>query len=365
MMPNAPKITRTQRWLDLIAYLVGRRMPVAVSELMERLPAYAAMEPKSARRVFERDKQELREAGVPLEQISYSINHGAEQADGYRLRSGDFFLPYLALVEGRAEPAERAGTTRPGTVELAPEDARAVFEALSAAAPLPGLPLAADANRALAKLALGVDASVVRQAPVLYAAGSESERAGDALPALLDAVLARRCMRFSYQGARRGQATERVVRPYGLLMAGGGWYLIAHDEARGAIREFRVSRIAALEPTGGPGAYEVPPDFQLQTYRHRQAWELGDEPALGAEVRFRFPLSLWAERNGYGRALREEADGSVVRRFEVRQAEPFLRWLLTHLGEAEPLAPSELIRQYDTLVHTVAALYTDPDEPSA
>lgn len=32
------KISKTQPWLDLIAFLVGRRVPVTAGELMERLP---------------------------------------------------------------------------------------------------------------------------------------------------------------------------------------------------------------------------------------------------------------------------------------------------------------------------------------
>jgi predicted DNA-binding transcriptional regulator YafY len=65
-LPRA--ITKTQRWLDLLAYLVGRRLPVAVDELMERLPAYARQpNPDTARRTFERDKDELRKAGIPIE----------------------------------------------------------------------------------------------------------------------------------------------------------------------------------------------------------------------------------------------------------------------------------------------------------
>jgi len=31
-------ISKVQRWLDLIAYLVGRHFPVPVEELMEGLP---------------------------------------------------------------------------------------------------------------------------------------------------------------------------------------------------------------------------------------------------------------------------------------------------------------------------------------
>ena len=54
--------TKLQRYLDLIAYLVGRRVPVAVEELMEKIPAYAERwktgnetDLATARRTFERD----------------------------------------------------------------------------------------------------------------------------------------------------------------------------------------------------------------------------------------------------------------------------------------------------------------------
>ncbi|HEX7120677.1 MAG TPA: hypothetical protein VF212_17930 [Longimicrobiales bacterium] len=37
-MPNPSKL---QRWFDLLAYLVGRRIPVAVEDIMTHVPAYA------------------------------------------------------------------------------------------------------------------------------------------------------------------------------------------------------------------------------------------------------------------------------------------------------------------------------------
>jgi proteasome accessory factor B len=67
------RISKTQRWLDLIAYLLGRRLPVAVEEIMEAGPSYAAAmaggdekASASTRRMFERDKDELRASGIPL-----------------------------------------------------------------------------------------------------------------------------------------------------------------------------------------------------------------------------------------------------------------------------------------------------------
>jgi proteasome accessory factor B len=66
--------SKTQRWLDLLAVLVGRRVPVTVDQIMEQVPAYRdrwetgdQRTRASVGRMFERDKDELRSMGIPLE----------------------------------------------------------------------------------------------------------------------------------------------------------------------------------------------------------------------------------------------------------------------------------------------------------
>ena len=83
-----------------------KAIETAVEELMERLTAYArdwrGSEKKaraSVRRKFERDKDELRGLGIPLETVTYSINYSAEEAHGYRIAQSDFYLP-LSLETG-------------------------------------------------------------------------------------------------------------------------------------------------------------------------------------------------------------------------------------------------------------------------
>ncbi|MFH1763497.1 MAG: hypothetical protein ABIF09_04815 [Gemmatimonadota bacterium] len=44
------------------------------------------------RRKFERDKDQLRELGVPLETVTYSINYGMEEIQGYHIARSDFYL---------------------------------------------------------------------------------------------------------------------------------------------------------------------------------------------------------------------------------------------------------------------------------
>jgi len=78
---------------------------------MERLPAYARdwrggdeTARASVRRKFERDKDELRALGIPLETVTYSINYGMEEEHGYRISRSDFYLPYLKLVKELRRP---------------------------------------------------------------------------------------------------------------------------------------------------------------------------------------------------------------------------------------------------------------------
>ena len=367
-MPRA--ITKTQRWLDLLAYLVGRRLPVSVDELMERLPAYSAQTNlDSARRVFERDKEELRKAGIPIETVRYSMHYGKEQAEGYRLAARDFYLPYLKLI--KADQLTASLSSASSAVPLAEEDARDALEALRRLAELSEIPFAEDARSAYAKLALDLRPAAVREEPLLMASIAPPARADTAAAAspamavpegvtarsLADALQERRRVRFRYHGARRGKSTEREVAPYGIMFTGGHWYLVAQDSARSDIREFRLTRMEALE-VGEPGGYEIPPDFHLRDRLDRQAWELGEpESAVEAQVRFRFPRGLWAERNRFGELVSSEADGSQLRSFSVRQPDAFLRWLLSLEGEAELLEPPVLKEGFQQMAKAVAKVY--------
>ncbi len=103
--------------------------------------------------------------------------------------------------------------------------------------------------------------------------------------------------------------------------------------------------------------YEIPAEFRLEDHLGKDAWELGEDEPLRAEVRFRFPASLLAERNGYGEPVEERPDGSVVRAFDVQQVNPFLRWVVGFEGEAEVVSPPELRTELESLAREVVALH--------
>src|SRR5690348_4380163 len=101
---------KLQRWMDLIAVLLARSLPATFEELAHAVPEYAAKivayeketEPDrrqtleaSLKRTFERDKDELRAFGVPIESLP-DIDGNAGGA--YRLRRTNFYLPYLCFA---------------------------------------------------------------------------------------------------------------------------------------------------------------------------------------------------------------------------------------------------------------------------
>ena len=361
--------TKLQRWLDLIAYLVGRKHPVSVDEVLEHVPAYASPletdDPKTldaTRKMFERDKRELRAFGIPIETVSFTVD-ASEAQEGYRLTRKDFYLPYLRLME-EAGPAYGPGGREgrmPGvpTFEIHPEDARDAREALDLIAGLEGSPFVREVSSALRKLAFDLPAGDT--APTLFAGRSEVEELRARLAQLTDALLARKRVRFGYHGIYRGEKTEREVDGYGMLFRHGNWYLIGHDHLRDDLRIFRIERMEDVEPNAkSPETpdYDIPQTFELVDWRQREAWELGGEEApLEARVAFRFPRSLWVDRNRYGELVDARPDGSSVRAFRVHQVDPFLRWVLSQDGEARILGPAELANAYREMAAEVAALY--------
>jgi len=370
--------TKLQRWLDLIAYLVARRLPVTGDELLTRIPAYAvgwqSADPKareSARRKFERDKDELRGQGIPIQTVRYSTVGGADEIEGYRIDRRDFYLPYLRLVERYSGVEQYPERARPADVEVTRADAPLALEALRRVSDLPAFPLALEARSAYRKLAFDLDPHAFGRAHhVLYLERPGTDELLARLRTLSDALLARKRVQFRYHGIYRGQETNREVAAYGLLFQGGNWYLVGHDALRAGLRVFRVGRIEDVQlnqRSPGTPDYEIPADFRLRDYAGRQPWELGsgDESPLAARVLFRFPLSLWAERNGYGHLEARRTDGSAVRSFELQQTEPFLRWLLATEGEAEILAPDELRAELRAVAAQVAEAHGEAADAGA
>ena len=348
---------KVRRWTDLLAALLRFHFGATFEQLAREVPDYAhdADDPQDVARVkrtFERDKDELRAFGVPIE----TRLDAEENESKYVLKPRAFYLPYLVLADGeaRSEPRRirRDGYQALQTLAFEPDELAAVGAAAARVRALGDPLLAADAESAMRKLAfdlpLGALAAPERERVVARA------EAASTLEALTDALLGRKVVTFEYRTMERDEVETRAVEPYGLAFVSCAWYLVGRDRAREAIRRFRVSRIA--RPKVNPKSrntpdFDVPGDFSLSEHAGaRQAWELGDGDELVAEVQLR-------AHTGTAMAAARLGSQADRRRFVVRRPDAFVRWLLSFAGDAVPLAPASLVADYRRQAAAVAALY--------
>ena len=374
-----PAPNKLQRWVDLLAALLGRRVQVTFDELAREVPAYArAVAPDctpkdraSTKRAFERDKRELRELGVPIE----TIDNGENGEDpGYRLRNAEFYLPYLSV-------AGRRGTSKPRKIDqygyralasltFDADELRAVVEAAARAKQLGNGALDADVDSALRKLACDLPVQGVAAPNHVHIAQPRARAGTDALEVLARALHARRRVTFDYHAFDHDHVSRRTAEPYGLFFLNAHWYLAARDADRSALRNFRVSRMSAVKPQSADKErpdFAIPADFHLRGHaQSRNAWELGDGAAIDAVVEFR-------GQSGATRAaaaLGQPADHDPDRRaFHVRRPDAFVRWLLSFAGEIIPVSPDAIVHSWRDQVRNLRAMYDVrvPDEtrPSA
>ena len=223
-----------ERLLNLVIALVNTAGRLTKEQIRSTVAGYADATSRDAfERMFERDKDALRELGIPI----LTVAGGGHSDDvGYRVDQEAYALPAIDLTAGEL-----------GVLSLA----AGFWQDKS---------LRTDAERALTKLrAVGTAPAgsdlVAGLAPRVRAAGA-------AFGPLLDAIQARRSVTFTYRAANTGDVRERLVEPWRLLARGGGWYVVGRDQDRDAPRSFRLSRIEGpVRPTGAAGAFEIPPDL--------------------------------------------------------------------------------------------------------
>ncbi len=215
---------KTERLLSLVVCLLGTRRHLSADEIRAAVPGYPP--PGEAfKRMFERDKDELRELGIPLET-------GPTERDeaGYRISRQDYELPEITL---QADEAAVLGLA-----------ARVWRRAELAEAAAGGL---------LKLRAAGVESQDVP--------GIEPRVRTDdaAFPAMWQAVRDRRPVVFSYQAVGRTTPQQRHLEPWGVVSRHGRWYVGGYDKDRGAPRVFRLSRVVGPVGFDGPqGSLTVP-----------------------------------------------------------------------------------------------------------
>jgi proteasome accessory factor B len=230
---------RAERLVNLVICLLSTRQFLTAERIRDAVPGYEAADGAKAtdeafKRMFERDKAELRDLGIPLET---GRNSHFDAEDGYRIRRRDYELP---AIEFDADEAAAVGL------------AARLWQSATLGEP---------ARQALIKLrAAGTD---VRAADAPGAV-PQLDASDPSLPPLLTASRSATVVRFDYTKSGAAEPETRTLEPWGVLSWRRRWYVAGFDRDRGEPRSFRLGRITGPVATvGGPGAFERPEHVDL------------------------------------------------------------------------------------------------------
>lgn len=277
--------------MNLVFALLGTRQYVTAERIRSIVPGYEPADgsdraDEAFKRMFERDKADLRELGVPLETGRTSV---FDTEDGYRIARSQYELPEITLTG---------------------DEAAAVGLALRL---WQSAQLGGAAQGALVKLrAAGVDVDGAGTLPLQ----PRLDGGEPAFDACYTAARDRRLLTFTYARPDEDTGVKRRVQPWGVVSWHGRWYLVGHDLDRDAPRVFRLSRISGTpRASGPPEAFSPPADLDLAAVVARQVGRPEHVVVLTA-------------RPGTAVGLRRRAtdlgpDGTGDDRLELRTTEPW------------------------------------------
>ncbi|MAS53679.1 MAG: WYL domain-containing protein [Pimelobacter sp.] len=271
---------KTERLMKLLIMLLVQRHFVPKERI--RAILYGDASTDAFEKMFERDKEELRSLGVPVEVGSLDAYF---DEPGYRIRPDAFALP---------------------EIDLAPDEAAIVGLATRV---WEHQRLASATTEAVRKLtAAGVDVDLT----ALDIAQPRLAADDPAFDVFLEALTERSALEFDYWRSGTAEPARRHLQPWGVTRYAGRWYVLGFDTDRGAERVFRLSRVQGeARRTGRPGAYQIPDGLDISATTRRLA---------PAPVTQRAVLLV---RGGAAAPLRRMADSVEV---DVAGPDPATTW---------------------------------------
>lgn len=233
-------VRKSERLLNLLIMLLVQRHYVPKERIREIL--YAEASDDAFEKMFERDKDELRALGVPIEVGSLDAFF---EEPGYRVRPDDFALPEIDLA------ADEAAVV--GLATRVWQHAR-LADATS------------DALKKLTAAGVTVDESALDIVEPQLTAEEPS------FDVFWEAAQERIPVTFDYQRGGSAEVSTRRLEPWGVVRYSGRWYVVGRDVDRDDDRVFRLSRVrGTARKAGQPGSYAIPESADLREVTRRLA----------------------------------------------------------------------------------------------
>jgi len=223
---------KTERLLNLTMALLATRRFLTKAEIFNRVAGYSGA-PEANDRMFERDKEDLRELGIPL--VTGGSDPLLDLEDGYRIDPKAYSLPPIVFTPSEAS-----------VIAVAAQ----IWREYGFAEP---------AKSGLRKLRAAGEDLVGEEFFRAQVSGKESS-----FPTIWGAVKDRCRISFDYR-RKDGEISRREVEPWGVLSWHGAWYLVGMDLAREDSRVFRLSRFTSeTKVVSKTSAFEVPESLNLR-----------------------------------------------------------------------------------------------------
>jgi proteasome accessory factor B len=305
---------RLERLVNLVAALLDAEHPLGRDDIRVRVGGYAD-DGDAFRRNFERDKDLLRQMGMPVV-VEPLDPRRPEGPVGYRIPRDRYQLPDPGLADDELAALHLAASAVDVEGAWGRHAATTALWKLAAAS---GPDRGGDAERCQANPPPALELPAGEQVAVLFGAVAECRQ-----------------VRFGYRGE------QRQVDPWRLSFRNGQWYLAGFDHTRGDSRTFRLDRMAGPpELVSEPGAFERPaPGASVLP----PAWQLGEDEKIVARLLVDAGQAEWAVTTvGSASVLERRPDGAVVLEIPVTNRRAFRSFVLGLLDHAEILSPPELI----------------------
>lgn len=237
---------KTERLINLTLALLSSKRYLTKSEIFNNVAGYSGS-PETMERMFERDKDELRNLGIRIE--VRALDPLFEDDQGYLIDSDTF--------------------------QINPNDfsQEEIFLLTMAANLWHGSALQKDSKAALLKIQSldGLVATNTVASPVI-----EDNEDSKKLLLIFDAVERFITLEFEYKG------TIRQVKPYGIYTRRGFWYLAAQENDK--VKSFKVVRIGqTIRATSKAQGFAKPSEFKLSAFLE----DINAPTTSKAEVRIR------------------------------------------------------------------------------
>lgn len=300
-----PTVSRkSERLVNLTIALLATSRWLTKSEIYRTIDGYSG-ELEAKERMFERDKEELRNLGIEIEVGSFDPLF--EDEVGYRIRPENYRIQLSELSELQ-------------------------FSLISVATQMwRGAVLASQANSALLKLkSLGIESDAEGLSLNVQPLDVSDEK----ILHIIDAISARKVISFGYLN-RESESQQRAIEPLGVGTKNGFWYVAGNDLDRKEIRLFRLDRFSSsVKDQGRAGAFEPPDRFAMS--------ELLKSQARSNFCRLRLRTDKAHALRKFSTLISGQEDWDLVEFTYVNQ-EQLIRDVLWHRDDVEIVEPKELV----------------------